>query len=712
MAALTSLELLFISASMAETMKVVALGQPFTLGMLYDARKDELIPGFTLWDRASLDSQTTETTQKSSSFKITASDTIESRSSLMDIEASLSMSFLGGLVQVGGSAKYLNDQKKFKNQSRVTFQYKATTTFKQLSLPALGPLNSQQKQIIEEGKATHLVTGILYGANAVFVFDSEKLEASSVQNIQGSMQVVIKKIPTFKIEGSAKIHLSEKEQALTNKFSCTFFGDLILEKNPATFVQAVETYCELPTLLGTKDNNAPLLVWLYPLQALYNKAAVLVKDLSVSLSRTIQDAMEEQNQVKMRCNDSLFSSAAQYFPVIRKNMSSFQKLCSFYQASLKRALSTHLPSIRDGKEEESLLAKVFNDREKSPFHQENLNKWLEKRERDINVIQSCVDMIMYESNAYVVRTKSELDKVVLTPGVTNVLCFVFTDLETNDPCLDAMAKYLDTSQVGGTNEDSTSFTNEVLIKMRENAQTFLKYAKPLKDSSSIKFLITAMTNKKYKGSSIYHYKDGLLESDKFTVPSLPPVRTITNRNDVIWHATELTLDENTVNEKLTLSEENKKVSYGRVRSYPYSSERFVDYPQVLCKEPLRGRHYWEAEWRGHVNVVAAFESTPRKGVTNTERNFTDMFTSWGLHASHKFEVIVESYFSPIMIFTASSSGMQKVGVFLDVPGSTLSFYGVSGNKLKHCYTFPLNLDQPVYAGFSVLEKQSYAKLTY
>ncbi|XP_061603445.1 stonustoxin subunit alpha-like [Phyllopteryx taeniolatus] len=697
---------------MSDTMKVVALGQPFTLGMLYDARKDELIPGFTLWDRETLDRETSETTQKSSSFKITASDTIESRSSLMDIEASLNMSFLGGLVQVGGSAKYLNDQKKFKNQSRVTFQYKATTSFKQLSLPALGALNSQQKQIIEEGKATHLVTGILYGANAVFVFDSEKLEARNVQDIQGNMQAVIKKIPTFKIEGSARIHLSEEEQELTNKFSCTFFGDLILEKNPATFVQAVETYCELPTLLGTKDNNAPLLVWLYPLRSLYNKAAVLVKDLSVSLSRRIQDAMEEQNQVKMRCNDSLFSSAAQYCPVIRKNINSFQKLCSFYKASLKRQLSDRLPSIRDGKEEESALAKVFNDRENSPFRQAHLNKWLEEKERDINIIQSCVDMIMKESNAYVVRTKSELDRVVLTVGVTNVLCYVFTNLDIHDPCLDDMAKYLDTSQVGGRNADYTSFTNEVIIEMRENAQTFLKYAKPLKRSSSIKFLITAMTNKKYKGSSIYHYKDGLLQSDMFTVPSLPPVRTITDRNYVIWHATELTLDGNTVNKNLTLSEENKKVGYGRVMSYPSSSERFVDFPQVLCKEVLRGRHYWEVEWRGRVNVVAAFESTPRKGVTQTERNFTDLFTSWGMHASHKFEVIVENSFFPITIFTESSSGMQKVGVFLDIPGSTLSFYGVSGNKLKHCYTFPLNFDEPVYAGFAVLEKQSYAHLTY
>ncbi|XP_019711514.1 stonustoxin subunit alpha-like [Hippocampus comes] len=697
---------------MSETLKLSALGQPFTLGMLYNACKDELMPGFTLWDKDALDNQTSTSTQKSSSFKITASDTMESRSSLLDVEASLNMSFMGGLVEVGGSAKYLNDQKKFKNQSRVTFQYKATTTFKQLSLPALGPLTSQQKQIIEKGRATHLVTGILYGANAVFVFDSEKVEASSVQDLQGSMQAVIKKIPTFKIEGSAKIHLSEEEKNLTNKFTCTFFGDLILEKNPATFVQAVETYCELPTLLADMNNNAPLAVWLYPLSLLHDKAATLIQDLSVALSRKIQQAMEDENEVKMRCNDSLYSSVAQDFPIIRKNIASFQKLCSFYKASLQLALSSKLPSIREGKEDESALAKVFDEGARSPFRREHLNRWLENKERDINVIRSCVDMMTENSNAYVVRTKSELDRVVLSAGVSNVLCYVFTDLDSNDPCLDSMAKYLDTSALGGTQNEYQSFSNEVVVQLRENARTFLKYARPLRRSASVKFLITAMPNSKYKGSSIYHYQDGLLVSDKFTVPAVPPVETITDRNHLIWYATELTLDDNTVNKNLTLSEENQKVTYGSARSYPSSTERFVDHPQVLCKEALSGRHYWEVEWRGHVVVAAAYSTTPRKNQGFFLHHFTNLNSSWGMHVNGQFQIQIAMGLGNIPVKSYSLSGAQKVGMFLDYAAGTLSVYGVSGNKLNHVFTFEIAFDQELYPGFAVYNKSNYAHLSF
>ncbi|KAI4795965.1 hypothetical protein KUCAC02_029534 [Chaenocephalus aceratus] len=179
---------------------------------------------------------------------MSASDSTESKSTMMDIEASLKVSFLSGLIEVGGSAKYLNNQKKLKNQSRVTFQYKATTNFKQLSIDHV-TLDTEKMEVIEKGLATHVVTGILYGADAFFVFDSEKLEASQVQKIEGSMQAVIKKIPTFDVEGKVDIKLTDEEKALTNKFSCKFYGDFILKINPATFQDAVQTYVELPQLL-------------------------------------------------------------------------------------------------------------------------------------------------------------------------------------------------------------------------------------------------------------------------------------------------------------------------------------------------------------------------------------------------------------------------------------------------------------------------------
>ncbi|KAI4894498.1 hypothetical protein NFI96_007887, partial [Prochilodus magdalenae] len=63
---------------------------------------------------------------------------------------------------------------------------------------------------------------------------------------------------------------------------------------------------------------------------------------------------------------------------------------------------------------------------------------------------------------------------------------------------------------------------------------------------------------------------------------------------------ELTLDPNTVNRRLSLCEENRKAVWAREeQSYPDHPERFdYWYQQVLCRESLTGRCYWEAEWSG------------------------------------------------------------------------------------------------------------------
>ncbi|XP_073345869.1 stonustoxin subunit alpha-like isoform X2 [Pagrus major] len=687
-------------------MAVAALGRPFTLGMLYDGRKDELIPGLTLWDETTLQNNTVGSSQRGSEFDITASDSIESKSSLLDIEASLKVSFLCGLVEVGASGKYLYDTKKFKNQSRVTCRYKATTHFNQLSMTQLGSMNTQQKDVINKGTATHVVTGILYGANAFFVFDSEKLEASSVKNIQGHMEAVIKKIPKFDVEGKVHLKLTDEEKNLTKKFSCKFYGDFILERNPASFEDAVKTYVELPKLLGVNgEKSVPLKVWLTPLKNLETKAAELKREISVGLVGKLQNALEAFRKIQMRCEDSLDDTVVENFPQIQDELNNFNICCNRYVSNLKTNMGKKLPSIREGEEDESSVEKLLEDRNESPFSHEKLNKWLDHKEREINVIRSCVEMM---KGTKIVPNQSELDREVLAAGVDDALCFVFTSLQSADPGLDDMEKYLD-SLKGSTNEVPWYYSDKVLIKMRKKAKYFQDianyYYKSLKSSSRFCFLVAAIANEKYTGATIYYYRNGFLLTEDFT--DTTNVETVTDRGDLIRYACDLTLDPDTAHKKLTLSERNKKATHGADQSYPDRQQRFDRWTQVLCREGLTGRCYWEVEWKNDflfdVAVGVCYRRMSRKRDGDQSR-LGGSKLSWCLG--------YRKVFGGLVIFLSAEHDNQRrvlpdpppfsrLGVYLDWHAGTLSYYKVSSDTLSHIYTFHTKFTEPVYPAFGI-----------
>uniref|UniRef100_A0A8C5A527 NACHT, LRR and PYD domains-containing protein 12-like n=1 Tax=Gadus morhua TaxID=8049 RepID=A0A8C5A527_GADMO len=141
------------------------------------------------------------------------------------------------------------------------------------------------------------------------------------------------------------------------------------------------------------------------------------------------------------------------------------------------------------------------------------------------------------------------------------------------------------------------------------------------------------------------------------------------------YACELTLDPNTAHRRFSLSEENRKVT--RVeddQSYPDHPERFDSCPQVLCREGLTGRCYWEVEWEGHVYIGVAYIGITRRGAGNdswlgwNNKSLVLVFCDDGYCARHN------SSQTAVPLPPAPSS---RVGVYLDRPAGTLSFYSVS-----------------------------------
>uniref|UniRef100_A0A667ZBE7 SNTX thioredoxin-like domain-containing protein n=1 Tax=Myripristis murdjan TaxID=586833 RepID=A0A667ZBE7_9TELE len=501
------------------------LGRPFSLGMLYDCRKDSLIPGMTLWDPDVLEKNIRERPQPNSEFEIVASESLEDKSSALNVQASLKISFLSGLVEVGGSAKYLKDNKISKNQARVTLTYKTTTKFQELSMKHLGSGKVKHQCVFDKGLATHVVTGILYGAQAFFVFDHEVSEKEDHQDIEGSLKTMVKKIPEIAIEGEASLQMKGMDISKDKKFSCKFHGDFNLQRNPVSIQDAIEVYQSLPTLLGANGENAvPVKVWLMPLKSLDSAAARLVRQIRIRLVTEAQSILEDLSELEMRCNDAIKNCTTQQFPQIGKKLKTFKELLSEYKLEFQRTLAKTLPSIREGREKEAVLAKVLKKRHSSPFNNKNLGEWMSCKEREINILKSLTDMM---KNTKIVTSRYALDQEILS--AEHAVCFAFTSLEDDEPYLSYLSKYLKetpespqeiTFQTYDAEKDQWFFSNEVWNTMRQKAKLFNEFAEANKDSN-IRFLIAGVANETQKGASIHLYKEGSLVSENFEPPSKP-----------------------------------------------------------------------------------------------------------------------------------------------------------------------------------------------
>uniref|UniRef100_A0AAQ5YTK4 B30.2/SPRY domain-containing protein n=1 Tax=Amphiprion ocellaris TaxID=80972 RepID=A0AAQ5YTK4_AMPOC len=163
------------------------------------------------------------------------------------------------------------------------------------------------------------------------------------------------------------------------------------------------------------------------------------------------------------------------------------------------------------------------------------------------------------------------------------------------------------------------------------------------------------------------------------------------------YSCQLTVDTNTVNRKLKLSDNNRKVTFVEEdQSYPDHPDRFKYWWQLLCTTGLTGRCYWEVEWRGEVYVSVSYRRIRRKGSSN-DCEFGSNDQSWSLECSDLHGYYV--YHNKSQTSISSSSVSHRVSVYVDVPAGTLSFYRVSSDSLIHLHTFNTTFTQPLYPGF-------------
>ncbi|XP_051965922.1 uncharacterized protein LOC127631710 [Xyrauchen texanus] len=471
-----------------DTIEVVTLGHPLSLGMLYDTNTDSYCEDTFLWNEGIISSMRVSLPRPQTEVKVLESDSLQERFRILEMSPVLRTKALHGQIEVIGAAAFLNHPVQSAHQDRVTLHYKTTTRLDMISQRFLQegiPLS-----VINSTSATHVIIAVCYGAQAFFVFDRVQIGSEKTSE----MKNVIKKVTSSFCASQINVSLNDKEKALSLFYNCSLYIDVGDLKSPVSFDKAVEIYGSLPMLLGSKGENAvPIKVWLYPLKNL-DKTSVcaLLRGVSKSLMQRAENVLEHLKKQIRKCQDFMSSpgnlSVIIWFPGLKDKLDIFSELLHKYQAHFQKEITEIADSINVKEEEgENRLQDLLDVHDQSPFSAENTNQWLENKEAELKILNDC-----RAADIPVVKSQAELQQVLSHPFINRVMCLTLTSPEEEDLFLSTLKQEFKSDHI--IRRDSLLFTPvRISQKVLLDMQLFIAVKEANEDTEQTKFIAVNCT---------------------------------------------------------------------------------------------------------------------------------------------------------------------------------------------------------------------------
>ena len=494
--------------SEVKVLEVPCFGQSFQLGMLYDCRSHHLILGPALWESDIVKTLSVSRASPQSRYEVFTGHSLEEKMAMLGVDSSLKLSLMTGLVMPSGIGNFILNQKSSKKQARVTLKYESTSKFDALSLDQLK--KEVHRDISEEVTATHFVSGIEYGTQAVFVFDRDVAEKERNIDVENDLKFTIDSLPRVAADGRNSACPDEKDVEELKTIKCTLYENHTIAsfKSPMSYQDAVMAYSALETNENPQIGEVPKKVWLHPLSSLDPTIERPMKAISSQVTEGLQDIIASFDDFQTRLSDLLENNVCSIFSRLKRHISRCGKAVSEYKGNLLKTLSSLLPVVRSGNEAEKMLTDVLDKVAVSPFHQTCLSSWISGREKEVKLLSTYLE---YLKDVPLVLSLEDFDSVVDSLEYDRVVCFSLQPVCNQDDMVEQMYAFL---RSGSWEEQRLAtqpwFQNPTIINdIKSKARIFRGFVKENEGDGNTKFIFTNIhKSTEEKVVAIQIYEDG------------------------------------------------------------------------------------------------------------------------------------------------------------------------------------------------------------
>ncbi|XP_029611873.1 tripartite motif-containing protein 16-like protein isoform X1 [Salmo trutta] len=403
-----------------------------------------------------------------------------------------------------------------------------------------------------------------------------------------------------------------------------------------------------------------------------------------------------------------------------------ENICSRHDELLKIYCRTdqncicYLCMVDDHKGHDTVSAAAERTEKQSQLgmSQQNLQQRIQEREKELKELQQAVESLKHSAQAAVEdsdriftelihsieRRRSELKELIRAQEKAQVSQADGLLEQLEQEIAELRRRNAELEQLSHT-EDHIHFLQSYQSLSSPSVSSYLPsiVIRPLQYFGGVNKAVSDVRGK------LEYFLKGEWTKISTTVNSvdvlLPP--KLTTREQFLQYSRQLTLDPNTAQKSLSLSEGNSKVTVVNAVNDPNPDhpDRFTGWWQVLCREGLSGRCYWEVEFHhGTVFIAVSYKDISRIGMVNDSRfGYNDR--SWGLECSSN------GYSFRHNNIETKVSGPQssRVGVYLDHKAGILSFYSVS-DTMTLLHTVKTTFTKPLYPGIWIRCKNYSAEL--